>query len=443
MPIGATAIDIDSIVGLAAAPATPATDELIAATTQAVEVAGGNAPVILCRDQLTADMQKKAQDSARAIVSVILNDPNKLSEVGMPALTEINGAAQELFTLFMSGDRVKIPEINSYTKDLRRAVKGFNEKNDRNTKRRQNVEQYDKAKGSVVDWFYRNVDWLSELIDDAKGLEHRLDGIVAQITDKQVQLQRNVQICNGLYEVNERAIVSLVIATAIMEYLHEELREQRDAIVVDKTAPDARQKGEQKELLRTTAEAVETRINEFNQRLFIAVATSPQIRNIRTISYSLSQRLGMIINVTIPAFKLTVVQWAMLIEAQQASSVAEGAIAFNNDVLQGFAHAAGQSIEHIAKVVQTPSTSAETIMIIAESLDRQVESFDEAYTWGVGQRRTVDQAIANAQRAIIMSPEKRKTELTKLVSDAKEIEAPAAPELPAEIAEIMGSQQAA
>lgn len=438
MPISASAVaNVDSIVGLAPAPATPATDELISTVTKAVEQASGSAPVIRCRDQLDPALQERVRKSALANLEVIVSNPIKLDEVGVAALAEINQTSNQLFTLFMSGDRVKIPEVNQYTKELRRAVKGFNEKNDRNTKRRQNIESYDKSKTLVVDWFYRNVDWLGELISDAQGIERRLDSIVAQITDKQAQLRRNVEICNTLYEVNERAIVNLVIAIAGMEYLHDELRTQHDAIVIDKNAPDARVKSEQKERLRSTVEAVETRINEFNQRLFLAVATSPQIRNIRTISYSLGQRLGLIINVTIPAFKLTVVQWATLIQAQQAATVTEGVVDFNNDVLQGFAAAANQSIKHIAKVSQTPSTSPETILLIAESLDQQVVSFDEAYKWGVEERRKVDESIATAQQIIVLAPEKRTAQLTKLVSYAREIEAPAAPELPAEIDEVL------
>ena len=51
------------------------------------------------------------------------------------------------------------------------------------------------------------------------------------------------------------------------------------------------------------------RTGEFKQRLFVAWATSPQVRNIRTISYGLGQRLGLLITLTIPVFKLTVVQW--------------------------------------------------------------------------------------------------------------------------------------
>jgi uncharacterized protein YaaN involved in tellurite resistance len=436
MPIGIS--DIENLgvkVGLAPAPATPITDEITSAVVKAIDAAGDNAPVILCRDQLDLEAQAQVHAQARVYMTAIMADPNKLNEVGLPALEEINGAANQLFTLFISKDRIKIPELNQYTKDLRSVVKGFNEKNERNQKRRENIEQYEKTKETILAWWNRNIDWVGELINDAKGVEARLDTIVAGVIDKQQLLVRNVNICNNLYGVNERAITQLIISIALMEFLQDDMRVAFEAFVIDPNDPSARQKGEQKDAIRSMAEQVEIRISEFRQRLLSAIATSPDIRNIRTTSFSVGMRLGMIVNIIIPEFKLTMVKLAAALEAQQGAKLIEGINTIHNEVTQGYAKASGEIAKEAARITQAPSTSVETLMLLATSLDDQIRGLDDAYAWGVQERRKSDQAIANAARIIVMAPERRTTELTKLISDARIIEAPKVPELPAQLLE--------
>ena len=312
MVIQAADVNLDSIVGLAAAQATPVTNEVGSALARAGTDPAQ--PILLnCRDQLSPDLQERVKAQAAAILPIVLKDPNQLSSVGLPALDEINSISNRLFHVFLGEDRVKIPELNQYTKELGRAVRGFNAKNDRNTQRRRNIAQYDKSKQWLADFLNKNIDWLRELIDDAKSMERRMNSIQAQIIDKMVQLARNVKLCNELLEVNETAIVKLVLATAMMEYLHDGAVEAHDAIVIDKSDPHARERSFEKEQVRTLVEQLEVRLSEFKQRLFVAGATSPQVLNIRTLNYSLGQRLGMIVTLTIPVFKLTVAQWAMQI----------------------------------------------------------------------------------------------------------------------------------
>lgn len=429
-------IDLDSLTGAKPAPATPTTTAMISTISAAVEKSTDPVSSILYRDQLGSALQEKAKAYAAQSLPAILADPNKLGEFGLGAVEEINDVSQQMYHKFLGEQGVKIPELTGYTKELRSAVNGFSAKNERNTKRRQNIEAYKGIKGKLTDFVYGNIDWLRELIDDAKGLEKRMDGIVAAIIDKQAQLADNVELCNQLYDVNERAIFKLVFMTASLEYLHDLVVERRNAIVITPGDPDARAKNEQRENLRTLAEQTEVRLSEFKQRLFVAIATSPQLRNIRTLNYSLSQRLGMIVNLTIPVFKLTVVQWAMAIQAEQGATMTAAATDFNNSVLQEWAGTSAQMAGNIAATVQTPSTSPETILAIATSLEQQVEAFDKAYADGVAKRRAVDTAIVKASQIILEAPEKRQTTIRELGQAMQDTVQPDRLELPDEIAQL-------
>ena len=83
------------------------------------------------------------------------------------------------------------------------------------------------------------------------------------------------------------------------------------------------------------------RINEYQQRLFVAWSTSPQVRNIRTLNYGLGQRLALLVNLTIPTMKLTIAQWGLLLQANQAAQMQQAVADGANEVLSAYASAAG------------------------------------------------------------------------------------------------------
>ena len=83
---------------------------------------------------------------------------------------------------------------------------------------------------------------------------------------------------------------------------------------------------------------------EFQQRLFVAWSTSPQIRNIRSLHYGLGQRLALLVNLTIPTMKLTIAQWGLLMQAQQAAGLQQAVADGANEVLSAYASASGRAV---------------------------------------------------------------------------------------------------
>ena len=159
-------------------------------------------------------------------------------------------------------------------------------------------------------------DWLHDLLRDAQGLQAYLDKLTADLEDKRGELRHNVAMCNQLYAANETAITNLVVTIAAMEYVLDDAQAAAAAIVVDDSAPDARAQREKRDVLTNEfIPALENRIGEFKQRLFVAWATAPQIRNIRMVSFGLGQRLALLITLTIPVFELTVVEWVTVQQA--------------------------------------------------------------------------------------------------------------------------------
>ena len=436
MAISTASLDLGSLVGPAKEPEAPATDEL-AKVADKVVASGGDTSGFYCRDLLDDNGRAQAKAMAVQLLPGLIANPNTLADVGLQAVQAINEAADHLFHLFLSEDKVRIPELTDDTRALEAAVKGFRSKHGETTYDG-HAAKYEGLKSKIMSFVGEKKDMLQMLISDAKGLEARMDSIVAGMIAKQAQLRRNVEICNELLTVNEDAIMKLILVTAVMEYLCEEATKAVNAFVIVPGEPDEHRKREEKDTLVQLSEQMAVRTSEFKQRLYVAWATSPQIRNIRVLNYGLGQRLALVINVTIPVFKLTVAQWAMMIEAQQGAEMTQAAADFNDDTLKAWAASSATAVPAMAKVLQAPSTSPETVLAIADSLVAQFTGFDEAYQQGVQQRAAVDAAIVKGTRIIAEAADGRSAGLAdsmkELVATSPPVmELPEAPELPDEI----------
>src|SRR5262249_45834726 len=188
------------------------------------------------------------------------------------------------------------------------------------------------------------------------------------------QLRHNVALCNQLYAANEAAVTNLVVTIAAMEYILDDARAAAEAIVVDDSAPDARAKREQKDALANEfIPALANRIGEVKQRLLVAYATAPQIRNIRMLSFGLGQRLALLITLTIPVFELTVVEWVTVQQAAEAADAQEAVSDATETAMKSFAEATSEVIPSIAKTIQTPSMSPQTITLVAQAISAQLQ----------------------------------------------------------------------
>jgi uncharacterized protein YaaN involved in tellurite resistance len=418
-------IDFGSIVGGPAAPSMGTADAALARVA-----AGGEPRALVCADLLSPAQQEQARAAAQQLYPVMLANTDQLATFGTGAIDQVNAQVNRIFR---EVGPVNIPELTQIMHEVNDRMREFRRKYDRRDPKVR--EAFDRFADAIKGLFRRGRDMLEMLFEDARSVEQQLDRIAGTLAEKQQQLKRNVVLCDELYQANEAAIGQLVGAIAVMELIHEAAIAEGKSITIDPKAPDRRDREEYQARLVEFTQAVAIRINEYQQRLFVAWSTSPQVRNIRTLNYGLGQRLALLVNLTIPTMKLTVAQWGLLLQANQAADMQQAVSDGANEVLSAYASASGTAVPKIAKLIQTPTIHPETIMEVAESIDAQAKGIEEAVKYGERRRAEVVTAIVTARDSMSESTQRLNATVLELVAKAQEpVQLPAAPALPEAIA---------
>ncbi|MFF5171514.1 toxic anion resistance protein [Micromonospora sp. NPDC000089] len=418
-------IDFGTIVGGQADPPAGAADSAI---TTALAT-GAEPATFACRDLLTPAQLEQARQAARQLYPTMLTNTEALASFGNQALDQVNA---QVSRIFREVGRVDIPELTSIMHEINDRMRGFRRKYDPSDPKVR--ETFTKFSDAVRGLFRKGRDLLEMLFEEARSVEQQLDRVAGQLSDKQRELRRNVVLCDELYKANEAAIGQLVGAIAVMELVRDEALAEAKSIEITPGAPDERDRRERLSVVTEFIQALEVRINEFQQRLFVAWSTSPQVRNIRTLNYGLGQRLALLINLTIPTMKLTIAQWALLLQANQAADMQKAVADGANDVLSAYASASKTAVPQIARVIQTPTVRPETILEVAESIDAQARGIEDAVRYGQQARAEVVGAIVTANRSMSESSERLSRTVVELVTRAKApLALPAGPQLPASI----------
>ncbi|MEL4358654.1 MULTISPECIES: toxic anion resistance protein [unclassified Luteococcus] len=432
-------IDFGAITGAPTQPAGPAESGVAQLAQQAAQsgsaitnlAPGSQSGGLSCLAMLSPAQQEQARAVATQQLPAMLADTQKLATFGDQALTAVNSQVNRIF---QEVGPVQIPELTTIMHQINDRMREFRRHYDPADPRVR--ETFDRFIDAVHGIFKRGRDLVEMLFEEARSVEQQLDRIAGQLSEKQMQLKRNVVLCDELYKANEASISQLVGVIAVMEAVLEQAHQQADAIVVDPNAADSREKQEERARITEFIMALQTRINEFQQRLFVAWSTSPQIRNIRTLHYGLGQRLALLVNLTIPTMKLTIAQWGLLLQAQQAAGLQQAVADGANEVLGAYASASGRAIPEIARQMQTPTLRPETILEVAASLDSQATGIEEAVRYGEQARQQVVGSIVTAQQAMLASSDRLDKAVSELVSKSQQtVELPTGPELPQAVLE--------
>ncbi|MDG4797071.1 toxic anion resistance protein [Micromonospora sp. WMMD1082] len=419
-------IDFGSIVGGAAEPPAGAADTAITGALTA-----GQPRELVCSDLLTPAQRSQAEAAARQLYPAMLANTEQLASFGNSAIDQVN---TQVSRIFKEVGRVDIPELTSIMRQLNDRMRTFRRKYDPSDPRIR--ETFNKFSDAVKGLFRKGRDLLEMLFEEARTVEQQLDRVAGQLSAKQHELRRNVVLCDELYKANEAAIGQLIGAIAVMELVRDEALAEARSITVTPGAVDERDQQERLSLVTEFIQALEVRINEFQQRLFVAWSTSPQVRNIRTLNYGLGQRLALLMNLTIPTMKLTIAQWALLLQANQAADMQQAVADGANDVLSAYARASQSAVPQIARTIQTPTIRPETLLEVAESIDAQARGIEEAVRYGQQKRAEVVDAIVTANQSMAQSANRLSQTVVELVTRAKQpLELPAGPQLPASVLE--------
>lgn len=438
----ALAIDFSAITG-GAAPARGAADTQLAeaahhiATTpsevSAVAVAntddhlpGQAAGEFSCMAMLSPAQREQATVAGKQLLPQMLTNTQLLADFGNQALEAVN---MQVARIFSEIGPVEIPELTSMMQQINDSMRSFRKKYDPTLP--QVRDAFNRFMDSVKGIFQRGRDIVQMLFEEAQSVEQQLDRIAGELTVRQREMRRNVVLCDELYKANEQAISQLIGTIAVMEATRDQALAAIDQAVISPDAPEHRDVEERRAQLAEFLQAIEVRINEFQQRLFVAWSTSPQVRNTRSLHYGLGQRLALMVNLTIPTMKLTIAQWGLLMQAEQAAAMQEVVAQGANDVLSAYAQASGRAAGQIAKTIQTPTLKPETILEVAVSLDDQADSMIQALEYGRGARQEVVNALLTAQHSITQSSDKLSQAVVELTRRADHpVELPAPPRLP-------------
>ncbi len=421
-------IDFGAITG-APAPSAGSAETTVATQVDKALANGGEPGSMSCLAMLTPAQQEQARAMAVQQLPAMLADTDKLATFGDPALTAVNAQVNRIFN---EVGPVQIPELTTIMHEINDRMRAFRHHYDPADPRVR--ETFDRFMDAVRGVFQKGRDMVEMLFEEARSVEQQLDRIAGQLSAKQRELKRNVVLCDELYKSNEASISQLVGVIAVMEAILEQAQMKADGIVVDPNAANAHELTEQRARLTDFSMALQTRINEFQQRLFVAWSTSPQIRNIRSLHYGLGQRLALLVNLTIPTMKLTIAQWGLLMQAQQAAGLQQAVADGANEVLSAYASASGRAVPEIARQMQTPTLRPETIIDVAASLDAQATGIEEAVKYGEVAREQVVGAIVVAQRSMALSSQRLGDTVSQLVTASRQkVELPPAPSLPQEV----------
>ena len=398
-----------------------------------------------CRDGLTDRQLDQVKQYALKLRNEWKLDRTQLSSFGNGSMEALNQTVSKI--LGMQGD-LRIPEVERITKEMAKSVSDFKRKySDADPKF---LEALEKFVDSIAGIFKAGERFFKEMQIDSQKAVTRLDGVAKQLIETKGVLDRNVVLCDELYDDNEKGLANLIGTIAIKEEVLDLYREEAsllkselDAMPSDKSTV-RRAKEEELNTLLEMIEELEVRRSEFVSRLFVAWVTAPQIRNLRKVSNSLSQRLNLLVLLTIPVMKLTIAQLGMQVQAKNAGAQIEAVHKANNDALEMLAEVSGENIPVLASLSQNPSSVPQTIMALAESVDKQNKGIVDSFAQGQIARAELDHTIVVAIGLIDTSTEESQAKIIELVTRAKKpLQLEAAPDIPEVVTEYAEQQKTA
>ncbi len=366
-----------------------------------------------CKSLLTGENLEHAQVYAQRLYPQMLNNTQVMMEFGRDAVAGMN---QLIDTLLKEVGPVDIPELTAIMRNLNNEMRKVRGKYDVSDSRaRERLENWGKGLGR---FFGQAKSLIAALMEDAMSIEQQLDKVKATLVGKEQQILRNVGMYDQLYRANEQEIMNVIRAIAIMELVRDLAQEEAASIVADPNNQAERNKTERKRLLADFIQNLEIKITEYKNRLFVGWTTSPQVTNMRSLDVGLAQKLDLLMNLTIPVMKGTIVQWRMMIQAQQGAQMERVVAEAANEWLTAYTNAGAQAVPLIASAVQTPSLTPQTITAMAASVEQQTQAIIDAYDQGREKRAASDDAIVKAARVISAATNKIST---KVVEDQQPV----------------------
>ncbi|HGY1366413.1 TPA: toxic anion resistance protein [Streptococcus pyogenes] len=369
-------------------------------------------------EKLSADQQTAITAKAPALVDTFLADQNALLDFGQSAVEGVNATVNHILT---EQKKLQIPQVDDLLKSTNRELNGFIAKYKDAT-----PVDLDKKPNFLQKLFKQSRDTLQEFYFDSQNIEQKMDSMAAAVVKQEDTLARNIISAELLIEDNTKSIEHLVGVIAFIEASQKEASQraaalQKDLKTKDSATPDYQIKAD---LLARTTEVINTleqQHTEYLSRLYVAWATTPQMRNLVKVSSDMRQKLGMLRRNTIPTMKLSIAQLGMMQQSVKSGMTADAIINANNAALQMLAETSKEAIPALEQSAQNPTLSMKSVTSLAESLVAQNNGIIAAIDHGRKERAQLESAIIRSAETINDSVKLRDQNIVQaLLSEGKE-----------------------
>lgn len=369
-------------------------------------------------------LPKEQQDEILAlapkVVDSFLEDKNVLIDFGKDAVEEVNKAVN---MILHEQRNLDIPQVDDILGNANKELNGFVAKYKDIT-----PAELDRKPNLFEKLFRKGKATIQELNYDSKNVEGKLDSMASTLVKNEEVLARNVVTAEMLIEENNKSIENLVQVIGFLEAAQVEAAKRASALKeeVDKLDTNTAEFNNlQTELTNVTdtVNMIEQQHTEYVGRLYVAWATTPQMRNLQKVSVDMKQKLKFLRANTIPTMKLSLAQLGLLQQSVRAGATAGAIVNANNAALQLLAETAAGSIGMIADVTQTPTISLESVTALAESLVKQNDGIIKAIEDGRRKRMEIESAVINSAETINNSTKIRDQKIIEtIMTQAQDIE---------------------
>lgn len=369
-------------------------------------------------EKLSADQQTAITAKAPALVDTFLADQNALLDFGQSAVEGVNATVNHILA---EQKKLQIPQVDDLLKSTNRELNGFIAKYKDAT-----PADLEKKPNLIQKLFKQSRDTLQEFYFDSQNIEQKMDGMAATVVKQEDTLARNIVSAELLIEDNTKSIENLVGVIAFIEASQKEattraLTLQQKLATLDSATPEYQV---QTDLLARTTEVINTleqQHTEYLSRLYVAWATTPQMRNLVKVSSDMRQKLGMLRRNTIPTMKLSIAQLGMMQQSVKSGMTADAIVNANNAALQMLAETSKEAIPALEQSAQNPTLSMKSVTSLAESLVAQNNGIIATIDHGRKERAQLESAIIKSAETINDSVKLRDQNIVQaLLNEGKE-----------------------
>ena len=371
-------------------------------------------------EKLTPEQQNAIMAKAPQLVDNFISDQNTLLDFGQAAVEEVNNTVNRILA---EQKKLQIPQVDELLKNTNKELNGFVAKY-KDTQ----IAELDKKPNFLEKLFKQSKNTLQEFYFDSQNIEQKMDSMAATVVKQEDLLARNIVSAEMLIEDNTKSIENLVGVISFIEATQKEAGArastlQNEVEQLDTATLDYQTKSQELARLTEVVNTLEQQHTEYISRLYVAWATTPQMRNLVKVSSDMRQKLGMLRRNTIPTMKLSIAQLGILQQSMKSGQVADAISNANNAALQMLAETSKEVIPQMERISQNPTIAVESVTKLAESLVAQNQGIISAIDKGREKRALLEATVIKSAETINDSVKLRDQKIIQaLLDQGKEIQ---------------------